>query len=164
MVSENKVVNYFYLGKRINKTRIRIKQRKRDFEEMNYYPSSFVLEGEPIRRAFRVEEKVVAYVSSQQDAEKHIAIMKFKLKHFNRFMKSIDRESRYYYFMKHKHGAPHLNDRLDRLLEEEVAEIEEAAGYHFCNGEAEQKINFNPFEEEGEFEDSFSKMLELLGV
>ena len=164
MVDEEVIESYFYLNKRIAKTRVRMKQRERTYKERNYYPSTFI-DGEEMRRkAFRIEPEVVNHVSAQQDAERHITIMKFKLKHFNRFLKEISRESRRYYLFKYKEHAPHINDKLDRLLEEEIAEIEEAAGYHFCNGEAEQKINFDPFEEEGEFEDSFSKMLELLGV
>lgn len=135
-----------------------------DFNNKNFYAETFVEDEEMRRKAFRIEIEVVNHVSAQQDAERHITIMKFKLKHFNRFLKEISRESRRYYFLKYKEHAPHINDKLDRLLEEEIAEIEEAAGYHFCNGKAEQKINFNPFEEEGKFEDSFSKMLELLGV
>ena len=164
MVDEEVIESYFYLNKRITKTRKRMAQRERNYREINRYPSNYI-EDEDIRRvAFRIEPEVINHVSAQQDAERHITIMKFKLKHFNRFLREISRESRRYYFFKYKEHAPDINDKLDRLLEEEIAEIEEAVGYRFFNEEPELKISFNPFEEESSFEDSFSTMLNMLGV
>lgn len=164
MVDEEVIESYFYLNKRIAKTRNRMAQREQNYRQKNRYPSNYI-EDEDIRRvAFKVEIEVINHVSAQQDAERHITIMKFKLKHFNRFLKEISRESRRYYFFKYREHAPHINDKLDRLLEEEIAEIEEAVRYRFFNEEPELKISFNPFEEESSFEDSFSTMLNMLGV
>ena len=163
MVDEELIESYFYLNKRIIKTRKRMARRERNYREINRYPSNYI-EDEDIRRvAFRVETEVINYVSAQQNAERHITIMKFKLKHFNRFLKEISRESRRYYFFKYKEHAPHINDKLDRLLEEEIAEIEEAVSYRFDKVKPAPYIGLNPLEEDN-FEDSFHEMLHILGV
>ena len=163
MVDEEVIESYFYLNKRITKTRKRMAQRERNYREINRYPSNYI-EDEDIRRvAFRIEPEVINHVSAQQNAERHITIMKFKLKHFNRFLKEISRESRRYYFFKYKEHAPHINDKLDRLLEEEIAEIEEAVSYRFDKVKPAPYIGLNPLEEDN-FEDSFHEMLHILGV
>ena len=163
MVDEEVIESYFYLNKRITKTRKRMAQRERNYREINRYPSNYI-EDEDIRRvAFRVETEVINHVSAQQNAERHITIMKFKLKHFNRFLKEISRESRRYYFFKYKEHAPHINDKLDRLLTDEVAEIEEAVRYRFDKVKPAPYIGLNPLEEDN-FEDSFHEMLHILGV
>lgn len=163
MVDEEVIESYFYLNKRITKTRKRMAQRERNYREINRYPSNYI-EDEDIRRvAFRIEPEVINHVSAQQNAERHITIMKFKLKHFNRFLKEISRESRRYYLFKYKEHAPDINDKLDRLLEEEIAEIEEAVRYRFDKAEPAPYIGLNPLEEDN-FEDSFHEMLHILGV
>lgn len=162
-VDEELISSYFSLPRRIRKTRSRMANAEKTFHSRSFYTRMEERDGEMTTVAFRLDREVVDHVTMLQTAEKHLEELAFKHKHFRRFWNTLDDRSKEYYRTKYREGYPHINAELDELILEEIAEIEEACGYIFEKKEPIERISFNPLEET-DFEDSFSKMLEILGV
>lgn len=161
-VDEDTIEGYFALRRRIQKTRKRIRERERKFQSQNYFTRIGERYGEMAAIAFDLEREVVNYVTATQEAKKHLSELEFKEKHFQRFWETLGEGEQDYLLSRYKENEPTLNARLDALIAEEVGEIEEACSYFFKKKEP-LSINFNPLEED-DFEQSFQKMIEILGV
>ena len=122
---------------------------------------------------YHLEKEVTNHVAAIETAEQHIKELQFKLKHFKRFINGLSGPDRIYYSDRYKYNHERLNDRLDKLIFEEVAEIEEATKYHFKLDEPNFMFKFGNTtpaahpsltELEADPEDHFKAMLEQLGV
>lgn len=162
-VIEETINSYFFTNERIGKTIERSKQRQFNFYNQTMITHSGFRDEEPATIAFNVENEVVNHVAAQEMAEQHIQLLEFKQHHIKRFFNTLDTSSKNYYYERYKHDLPVLNDRLDKLILEEVKEIEEAATHYF---KLEEDVIYITKERETTKEklEDFSKMLEILGV
>ena len=131
MVDEEVITYYFELGKRIAKVKGRLKKMRFDFyqQTMSSYCTSD--EQKIYTKGFPVEKKVIAFVDAEALALDQLAIMRFKHKHFVKYLKQLSSADRYFLTHKYKWQEGGLNDRVERECFEEIQEIEEAAGYRF---------------------------------
>jgi hypothetical protein len=162
-VTNDLISSYFFINKRIGKTVNRNQKRKHDFYNQTLVTRSGFIDEQPATISFNVENRVIEHVTAVQMAEQHIKILKFKQHYFKRFLDSLDTTSRNYYKDRYKYEIPTLNDRLDKLILEEITEIEEAAAHCFKKDKKEIFLVDPDKPDEQKLED-FSKMLELLGV
>lgn len=160
---QDDIATYFFLDKQIAETYKRIRHYETMFNSSNFYTCIQERYEDVTTVAFNIEREVVNYVTAVQQAERHIRIMAYKHRHFNRFMQALPSGEREYLISRYKHNEEVLNERLDRLLTDEVAEIEEAVRYRFDKVKPAPYIGLNPLEETN-FEDSFHEMLHILGV
>lgn len=175
-VDEDLVSTYFYLQKRIDRAIKRIEEYETEFKWKNFYTSVQMRYEEMTTVAFNLEKEVTNHVTAIEMANQHIKTMEFKLKHFNRFMNDLSSSDREYYTSRYKYDYEALNDRLDKLIFEEVSEIEEAAAYYFkldkarfyfkvIKEEVEEVVPLiDPDKTEEEKNTDFSNMLEVLGL
>lgn len=129
------ISNYFFLEKRIARTYERIRYFEGKFITSNFYTCIQERDEDVTTVAFNIEREVVNYVTAVQQAERHIRIMEYKHRHFTRFMQELPFSEREYLLSRYKYNEEVLNERLDRLLTDEVAEIEEAVSYRFDKAE-----------------------------
>lgn len=122
---------YFFLKKRIARTYERIRYFEEKFITSNFYTCIQERDEDVTTVAFNIEREVVNYVTAVQQAERHIRIMEYKHRHFTRFVQELPFSEREYLLSRYKYNEEVLNERLDRLLTDEVAEIEEAVRYRF---------------------------------
>lgn len=160
-VDEDLVSTYFYLQKRIDRAIKRIEEYETEFKWKNFYTSVQMRYEEMTTVAFNLEKEVTNHVSAIEMAEQHIKTLQFKLKHFDRFMNGLSSSDREYYTSRYKYDYEALNDRLDKLIFEEVSEIEEAAAYHHGGL---VKTNYQLIELEASPENHFKAMMDQLGV
>lgn len=133
MLTQDTIENYFHLKKRIYKAEKRIKKNEEHFKHKNYYTCTQERYEELTTVAFNVEREVIYYVDSLKAIEQHISILKYKLHHFTKFWQTLNHDERQYYLARYKYEQATINDRLDKIITEEVAEIEEAVWHHFGN-------------------------------
>ena len=160
-VDEDLVSTYFYLQKRIDRATRRIGEYEHEFNNKNFYTCTQMRYEEMTTVAFNLEKEVTNHVTAIETAEQHIKTLQFKLKHFDRFMNGLSSCDKEYYLSRYKYDYEALNDRLDKLIFEEVSEIEEAAAYH--NGGL-VKTNYQLIELESNPENHFKAMMDQLGV
>lgn len=155
---EDLISTYFCIQERIDKGVERIEQYKVDFNTKNFYTCIQSRYDEMTTVAFNIEREVTNHVSSIEMAEHHIKTLRFKLKHFKRFWSGLSSSDKEYYVSRYKYMDETFNDRLDRLISEEAAEIEEAIRYRFGGVEPEQVIQASDSNE------NMNQMLKILGV
>lgn len=175
-VDEDLVSTYFYLQKRIDRAIKRIEEYETEFNSKNFYTCIQMRYEEMTTVAFKLEKEVIHHVSAIEMAEQHIKTLQFKLKHFDRFMNGLSSSNREYYISRYKYDYKALNDRLDKLIFEEVGEIEEAAAHYFklerarfyfkvSKEEIEEVVPvIDPDKTDEEKNTDFSNMLEVLGL
>ena len=171
-VDEDLVSTYFYLQKRIDRTRERIEEYEQDFNNKNFYTCIQERYEVMTAVAFRLEKEVTDHVAAIEMAEQHIKTLQFKLKHFDRFMNGLSSSDKEYYISCYKYNYEALNDRLDKLLIEEVSEIEEAVTHYFKLEKASFYLKarkevipiVDPNKPDEEKLTDFSNMLEVLGL
>lgn len=159
--NEDLAATYFYIQKRIDRAKGRIEEYEKDFNNKNFYTCIQERHEEMTTVAFSLEKEVINHVAAIEMAEQHIKTLQFKLKHFDRFMNGLSSSDKEYYISRYKYDYEALNDRLDKLIFEEVGEIEEAAAYH--NGGL-VKTNYQLIELESNPENHFKAMMDQLGV
>ena len=168
MVDDEVITYYFELNKRIAKVKGRLKKMRFDFyqQTMSSYCTSD--EQKIYTKGFPVEKKVIAFVDAEALALDQLAIMRFKHKHFVKYLKQLSSADRYSLTRKHKWHEEALNDRAERECFEELLEIEEAAGYQF--EDYKPYIRLDEIEETSSasygdaMESCFEKMMAMLGV
>lgn len=175
-VDEDLVSTYFYLQKRIDRATRRIGEYEYEFNNKNFYTCTQMRHEEMTTVAFKLEKEVISHVVAIEMAEQHIKTLQFKLKHFDRFMNGLSSSDKEYYISRYKYNYEALNDRLDKLIFEEVSEIEEATAYYFkldkarfyfkvSKEEIEEVVPLiDPDKTEEEKNTDFSNMLEVLGL
>ena len=168
MVDDEVITYYFELNKRIAKVKGRLKKMRFDFyqQTMSSYCTSD--EQKIYTKGFPVEKKVIAFVDAEALALDQLAIMRFKHKHFVKYLKQLSSADRYFLTRKHKWHEEALNERVERECFEELLEMEEAAGYRF--DDYEPYIRLDEIEETSSasygdaMESCFEKMMAMLGV
>ena len=168
MVDDEVITYYFELNKRIAIVKGRLKKMRFDFyqQTMSSYCTSD--EQKIYTKGFRVEKKVIAFVDAEAMALGQLDIMRFKHKHFVKYLKQLSSADRYFLTRKHKWHEEALNERVERECFEELLEIEEAAGYRF--DDYEPYIRLDEIEETSSasygdaMESCFEKMMAMLGV
>ena len=168
MVDDEVITYYFELNKRIAKVKGRLKKMRFDFyqQTMSSYCTSD--EQKIYTKGFRVEKKVIAFVDAEAMALGQLDIMRFKHKHFVKYLKQLSSADRYFLTHKYKWQEGGINDRVERECFEEIQEIEEAAGHRFelvddNRGSKLEKACESPTTGE-QFTTHFEDMLKLLEV
>jgi len=168
VIDETLITHYFSLNYRITKAKYRISRMRYEFyqQTMNSYCTS---DDEKVySKGFPVEEKVITLLDAEALAETSIELMRYKQKHFLRYLKQLPYSDRYFLTHKYKWQESGLNERVERECFEEIQEIEEAAGYCFMGYEPHiqvdeiEEVSSESFAESTE--NSFEKMLAMLGV
>lgn len=131
VIDETLITHYFNLNYRITKAKYRISRMRYEFyqQTMNSYCTSD--DQKIYSKGFPVEKKVISLVDAEALAETSIELMRYKQKHFLRYLKQLPYSDRYFLTHKYKWQEGGLNDRVERECFEEIQEIEEAAGYRF---------------------------------
>lgn len=169
MVDDEVLAYYFELNKRIAKVRGRLKKMRVDFyqQTMSSYCTS---DGQAMyTKGFPVEKKVITLLDAEAMASNQLEIMKFKRRHFVKYLKQLKSSERYYLIRKYKWQEGGLNERIECECYEEIQEIEEAAGYRFRGYEYEGNLYIDEIEDISEaskqtFDDAFLKICQKLGV
>jgi len=168
VIDENLIAYYFSLNYRITKAKYRITRMRHEFyqQTMSSYCSA---DADSVYiQAFQVEKKVTSLVDAEAMAEASIELMRYKQKHFLRYLKQLPSADRRFLKRKYKWHETCTNDRVERECFEEILEIEEAAGYIFMGYEPHiqvdeiEEVTSENFAESSE--NCFEKMLAKLGV
>jgi len=168
VIDENLIAYYFELNGRIAKVKRRLKKMRFEFyqQTMSSYCTS---DDEQIyTKGFPVEKKVITLLDAEALAMEQVELMKFKQKHFIRYLKQLTTADRRFLTRKYKWHEGGLNDRVERDCLDEILEIEEAAGYIFMGYEPHiqvdeiEEVTSENFAESSE--NCFEKMLAKLGV
>ena len=168
VIDEDLIAYYFSLNKRITRIKWRLREMQIEFyqQTMSSYCTSD--EQKIFTKGFPVESKVITLVDSESKAKNRLAVMKFKQRHFVRYLKQLKSNDRHFLTRKYKWQEEGLNDRVERDCLDEIQEIEEAAGYQFMGYEPHiqvAEIEEVASESYGEnLENCFEKMLSRLGV
>lgn len=168
MIDDEIIMDYFGLSKRIKKKEGCIKMMRYEFyqQTMSSYCTSDELK--TYSKGFAVDWNVISLVDSESATLEQISLLRFKRKHFLRYLRQLPKGDRHFLTKKYKWHQGGINERLERECLEELQEIEEAAGYRF--GGYEPHIQLEEIEEVtsetyGEsLENSFDKMMAMLGV
>lgn len=169
MIDEGVITYYFQLNKRMEKVKGRLKKMRVDFyqQTMSSYCTSD--EHTMYTKGFPVEKKVITLVDAEAMAFKQLEIMKFKHKHFVKYLKQLESSDRYFLIQKYKWQEGGLNERIEHECHEEIQEIEEATSYRFLGYEQEADLYIDEIEDisetsEQSFDDAFLKICQKLGV
>ena len=168
VIDEDLITHYFNLNYRITKAKYRISWMRYEFyqQTMNSYCTSD--DQKIYTQGFPVERKVITLLDAEALAESSIELMRYKQKHFLRYLKQLPYSDRYFLKRKYKWHEEGLNEPLERECFEEIQEIEEAAGYRFMGYEPHiqadeiEEVSSESFAESTE--NSIEKMLAMLGV
>lgn len=162
MIDDEIIMDYFGLSKRIKRKEDYLKIMRREFYQQTM--SSFcTTDGMKIySKGFGVDRNVIDLVDREAVTLEKISLLKFKRKHFLRYLKQLPKEDRQFLTKKYKWCQGGMNERLERECFEEVQEIEEAAGYRFL-GALPDVVADVPITSEA-FTSHFEDMLHALGV
>ncbi len=167
-MDEDLISEYFYLNKRIVETDSRINSMHDEFYRQTMSSYCTYDDEKMYTIGFPVEKKVITLVDTESLAKKKLDLLKFKQKHFLRYMKQLTSADRDFLTHKYEWQEEGMNERLERECFDEVLEIEEAAGYHFMWYEPYihlEEIEEVSSESYGEsLENCFEKMIAKLGV
>lgn len=163
-VVDDLIGSYFCINRRIGKTLERNRIRRKVFYNQTLVTHSGFRDEQPATISFNVENEVVNHVAALQIAEQHIKILEFKQRYFKRFLNGLDTNSKSYYEARYVYDLPTINERLDKLIYDEVSEIEEAAVHCFKQNDKQEIYIVDPNKTDEEKFTDFSKMLELLEV
>lgn len=167
MVDEEVITYYFELNKRIAKVRRRLKKMRAEFYQQTM--SSYCTSSDQgiYTQSFPLEKKIITLLDAEGLAMQQVELMKFKQKHFVKYLKQLKSSDRYFLIRKYKWQEGGLNERVERECYEELQEIEEATGYRFEGYEPDLSIEGIEDISEGSeliFEDTFMKICSKLGV
>lgn len=168
MIDENLISYYFELNGRIAKVKRRLKKMRFEFYQQTMASYCTSDEQKIYTQGFPVEKKVITLLDAEAMAEASIELMRYKQKHFLRYLKQLPYSDRYFLKRKYKWHETCMNDRVERECFEEILEIEEAAGYRFMGYEPHiqvdeiEEVMSDNFAESSE--NCFEKMLAKLGV
>lgn len=118
---------------------VRIKQlvQKKAYKHWAFYQQSFCTTiaytgYEIVSQSIKADKAIEKLDETLRAIEHHIEILKMKQGFWNKFLSSLTAEERKYFHDKYIKGYVRLNERLDQLGNEEIAEINQAIVMCFC--------------------------------
>lgn len=139
MAETDSINTYFFLKKRINESRERLRETDRLFFSQTM--SSYVTEDgmQIISKGFDIQRNCNRHLDVVAEIEQNIEISEFKRRHFNRYLHTLPKEQRLFLKKKYVLHRDHLeNEPLERDCADEIKEIEQAARYRFKLDEIEK--------------------------
>lgn len=149
MAETDSINTYFFLNKRINESRERLRETDRLFFSQTM--SSYVTENgmQIISKGFDVQQNCNRHLDVVAEIEQNIEISEFKRRHFNRYLHTLPKEQRLFLKKKYVLHRDHLeNETLERHCLAEIDEIEQAARYRFGIEERERKERLDQEQEQ----------------
>lgn len=140
MAETDSINTYFFLKKRINESRERLRETDRLFFSQTM--SSYVTENgmQIISKGFDVQQNCNRHLDVVAEIEQNIEISEFKRRHFNRYLHTLPKEQRLFLKKKYMLHRDHLEDeQTENDCLAEIKEIEQAARYRFGIEEQERK-------------------------
>ena len=179
MINSKSIAHYFKLARIVNKCDQRIRELRKAFfsQTMSSYITSNGLE--IFSKGFNVEYHVSSLVDYQRRMEKYTEICKFKSKHFNEYLNTLQPDERKYLKKRYMYdpwpedGCEELhpneeNEWVDKHCLEMISEIEEAVSYRFLGKKPYidddsdiDQVSEEEFEEA--FDNAFLTMINRLG-
>lgn len=165
--------DYLNLDRKIESIKSRVSFREFMFYEQSLCGTTDLNDPNGIRRiAFRVDSRVSDYIDSINMYERNLEANKRRQHYFNIFLSSLDPHTVISLKRRYKNGYNYEEMQSighDRIVLEEILEIEEAIGYQFpmiLSDEMQRealRVECAPLSEDT-VEDSFQTMQKLLGV
>jgi hypothetical protein len=139
MAETDSINTYFFLNKRINESRERLRETDRMFFAQTM--SSYVTEDgmQIISKGFDIQRNCNRHLDIMAEIEQNIEISEFKWRQFNRYLDTLSKEQRLFLKEKYMLHRDHLeNEPIERDCADEIKEIEQAARYRFKLDEIEK--------------------------
>ena len=139
MAETDSINTYFFLNKRINESRRRLRETDRMFFAQTM--SSYVTEDgmQIISKGFDIQRNCNRHLDIIADIEQNIEMSEFKRRQFNRYLDTLSKEQRFFLKKKYMLHRDYLeNEPLERDCLDEIEEIEQAARYRFKLDEIEK--------------------------
>ena len=118
---------------------VRIKQlvQKKAYKHWAFYQQSFCTTiaytgYEIVSQSIKADKAIERLDETLRTIDHHIEILKMKQSFWNKFLFSLTEEEQKYFHDKYIKGYVRLNERLDQLANEEIAEINQAIVMCFC--------------------------------
>lgn len=156
MAETDSINTYFFLNKRINESRERLRETDRLFFSQTM--SSYVTENgmQIISKGFDVQQNCNRHLDVVAKIEQNIEISEFKRRHFNRYLHTLPKEQRLFLKKKYVLHREYLeNEHIERECLLEIDEIEQAARYRFKLDEIEKSDRIERAKQQAESMQAF---------
>lgn len=165
MAETDSINTYFFLNKRINESRERLRETDRLFFSQTM--SSYVTENgmQIISKGFDVQQNCNRHLDVVAKIEQNIEISEFKRRHFNRYLNTLPKEQRLFLKKKYVLHREYLeNEHIERECLLEIDEIEQAARYRFKLDEIEKADRIERAKQQAESMQAFMALVEKARV
>lgn len=160
-IEEYVIGRYMVIGQRINLLEKKKHYKRWAFYQQSFYTSVTYTGYEIIAQSIKADKAVENLDERMRLIDHQIEILKMKQDFWKKFLSSLSAADQQYFKNKYIKRHVCINDRLDRLATEEIAEINQAIAMCYCT----KQEYAEPIElVENDFMCNIDRLLDVVGV
>lgn len=123
---------YMTMNQRIKKLEQKKVYKRWAFYQQSFYTSIAYTGYEIVCQSIKADKAIERLDETLRKIDQHIKKLEMKQGFWNKFLSSLTAEEQQYFYNKYIKGYVCINERLDQLANEEIAEINQAIVMCFC--------------------------------